>query len=66
MNKLRKVYEIIGYVYDADEHCISCTNKRFYGKKALIDFEGNAIHPIFLGDELDTPPVCGDCLELLD
>ena len=78
MIKNRKSYEIIGYAYDAELHCVRCAEKKFptgykneYSYKKSLSLEGNGndgeeIHPIFLGAEFDTPPVCGDCFELLD
>lgn len=79
MGKYRKTYEIVGYAYDSELHCVKCAEKRFpegykneYSYKKCLSLEGNGnnseeIHPIFLGDEfVDAPPVCGDCFELLD
>jgi hypothetical protein len=66
---MRKSYEVIGYTYEADCHCLDCAGKRFpendrcelYG----TDREGNEIHPIFFDTEFDSVPVCGDCFEIL-
>jgi predicted dehydrogenase len=71
MLHFRKSYEVIGYTYEADCHCLDCTRKRFGGEPEAVDYtatdnEGNDIHPIFLGDEFETAPVCGDCLTELE
>lgn len=49
---LRPDYEVIGYSYEADYHCIECTLKRFTDKddNTWRDNEGNPVHPIFLGN----------------
>ena len=70
----RKSFEVVGYAYDADLHCLDCTEKRFgvegeesfgvYGEETK-DSEGNSIHPIFL-DSLQGGEVCGDCLEPIE
>ena len=46
----------IAYTYEADIHCIDCTNKRyesngFNGKYNALDNEGNLVHPLFSTDE---------------
>lgn len=67
---------VIGYAYDADLHCVECTEKRFgadaleadaSGLAELTDSEGNPLHPIFLWDEnLDESACCcGDCSEAI-
>lgn len=70
MNKLRSLTEIIGWAYDADYHCPRCAEIEF-GAAGLEsdmtqDSEGNPIQPIFLSQEFDYQPVCGDCHEPLD
>lgn len=67
----RKSYEVIGYAYDADLHCPECALKRFTqaqldGDDRATDSENNPIHPIFLSDEFESMPYCGDCHEPLD
>jgi hypothetical protein len=67
----RKHYEVIGYAYEADLHCLDCAANRWGEAVYKLDFtaidgEGNPVHPVFLGDEYDTPPVCGDCHQRLD
>jgi len=66
----RKTYEVIGYAYEADLHCVACTIKRFGVRMEFLDKveddEGNPIHPVFLGDEREGPEYCGDCREELD
>lgn len=66
MPQFRKTYEVIGYAYEADIHCPDCARKRFPNPNKATDNEGNEVHPVFLGDEFDTPPCCGDCFEPLD
>lgn len=59
--------DIIAYTYEADYHCIDCTNKRFaYYHTGIVrdehvdwwgiyedqkDSEGNFVHPVFVTDE---------------
>ena len=66
MPTYRKTYEVIGYAYEADMHCPDCARKRFKNPDKATDNEGNEVRPIFLGDEHDSPPYCGDCHELLE
>lgn len=59
-----KAWDVIGYAYEADIHCVSCTKKRFPNVEdndRLEDSEGNPIHPIFASDEGSDSEVCGDC-----
>jgi hypothetical protein len=62
-----KAYDVIGYAYEADVHCLSCARARFDGEPddETEDSEGNLVHPIFTGDECACAEVCGDCLEPL-
>lgn len=58
--------DVIGYAYDADLHCESCTRKRFPDAddefSDVQDSEGNDIHPVFAGEEHDPAgEYCGDC-----
>ena len=68
----RKSYEVIGYYYEADLHCLDCAFYRFgvvvhsLDTSGVIDREGNSITPAFLGDEYESYPHCGDCFEPLD
>ena len=68
----RKTYEVTGYAYDADLHCLECTSKRFNGDAQAVDYtaidsEGNEIHPVFLSDDTGEYPIlCADCLNRLD
>ncbi len=67
----RKVYEIIGWVFEADIHCPECTYRRFPelqedNNARIQDREGNEVRPIFLGDEHESPPYCGGCFQPLD
>lgn len=62
---MRKVFEVIGYTYEADVHCPDCARKRFTDPDHAEDREGNPVHPLFLGD-VEEPEYCGDCGEELD
>lgn len=58
--------EVVGYAYEADLHCETCTRKRFPEADEefsdVEDSEGNPIHPMFAGDEHDpSGEYCGDC-----
>ena len=69
---------IIGYTYEADYHCVDCTENRFgqddLGYAFTVDNEDNLVHPIFSTDEIayswdyrnsfDT--VCGDCAKEIE
>ena len=72
-----KSYDVIGYTFEADVHCVACTIDRFGGlpEFGAVDSEGNEPHPVFAdeyGDfvsEVDNDfggvtqyaPVCSDC-----
>lgn len=62
-----KAWEVIGYTYEADYHCVDCAEKRFgpgvdnLGKEPKYDNEGNMVHPIFASDEFEETESCGDC-----
>jgi hypothetical protein len=63
-----KAYDIVGYAYEADVHCVDCAVARFGSQqhwRDAVDNEGNPIHPIFAGDENASEEVCGDCFEPL-
>jgi hypothetical protein len=62
-----KAWDIVGFTYDADVHCVECTAARFGAKledanDPPVDSEGNELHPIFASDE-GSPEgeVCADC-----
>ena len=65
---------IIAYTYEADVHCIDCTENTFGEKftkmRGLSDYflpddrEGNRVHPLFDCDEIQYL-ACGDCHEVL-
>jgi len=61
---------IIGYTYEADYHCVDCTENRFgqddLGYAFTVDNEDNLVHPIFSIDEIDSDAVCGDCLKEIE
>jgi hypothetical protein len=71
----RKSFEIVGYTYEADIHCLDCTEKRFNveideyqgfeGEDKIEDREGNNPHPVFL-DNLEGEEYCGDCFKKID
>lgn len=62
----RKTYEVVGYIYEADRHCIDCTHARFgTDLDNSEDNEGNAIFPLTLG-ELDESTTCGTCGATID
>ena len=50
------------YTYEADAHCIACTDARFGDK--THDLEGNPINPVFVTDEFDLTH-CGTCHKAL-
>lgn len=70
---------IVAYTYEADVHCVNCTNTRF-GQYIRFprdtngipldstDREGNTIHPVFSTDEVTTTHFthCGTCLQPLE
>ena len=65
--------EIMGYTYEADMHCTSCTIERFGdwdlsmrmdAKDWPHDSEGNPVHVVWSVDEY-TPSMCGTCHENL-
>ena len=64
-----KHWEIVGYTYDADAHCVTCAEERFGpqvhdDEQPPEDSEGNEIHPMFAGDEYSSEGEhCGDCGE---
>ena len=66
----RKSYEVVGYAYEADLHCVECATVRFgqaldqWPKPRPNDNEGNEVSPIFL-DEAKDSDVCRDCRKQL-
>jgi hypothetical protein len=62
-----KAYDIVGFAYEGDVHCVECATFRFpqLHTEHVEDSEGNLVHPIFAGDECACAEVCGDCLEPL-
>ena len=60
--------DIIGYSFEADHHCVACTEARFGAPvpEDAEDDEGNPVHPIFASEEFEEEPVCGDCFEPLE
>ena len=66
----RKTYEVVGYTYDADMHCVDCTITHF-GAEAMTrrisptDSEGNHIQVVFLEQATDGN-VCRECRRRLN
>jgi hypothetical protein len=66
MTTYRKTYEVVGYTYEAAEHCVMCTieavrNDPYASSiEEWTDREGNEAHPIFL-DQLTGNNYCDDC-----
>lgn len=60
----RKTYEIVGYAYDADAHCVACATAQGMTDPQIEDSEGNPVTPIFLDQSDDM--ICGDCFARLD
>jgi hypothetical protein len=65
----RKTYELVGYVYDADLHCVLCATERFgealTSRRLPEDSEGNTVYPLIL-EEVTEGDVCRDCLRRLN
>ena len=73
-------YDVLGFTYDADSHCIPCAVKRFGdgGSPDILpsgveDSEGNEPYPIFVDSEwfdvssdLCETLHCGTCGDLID
>lgn len=71
---------IIGYTYEADQHCVTCTKKRFEGcgdatngfkdehglHKYQKDGEENLVRPMFSTDEQLETPFCGTCHAVIE
>ncbi len=61
-------FDVVGYTFEADMYCVSCTQKRFgRGYDTAIDREGNEVHPIFAGSEVEGPEdeCCGACGDVI-
>lgn len=65
-------YDIVGYTYEADWHCVPCTVERFgnapESRETVTDSEGNRIHAVVARDVTadDRDAVCGSCRERID
>lgn len=68
---------IVGYAYDAEIHCTPCAKKTHRQPDAAdadangiplsaTDTEGNAVGPVFDGQESDSPQNCRDCGEPIE
>ena len=66
--------DVIGYVYDAANYCVACTQRRFEGVEGssydehgvpvdAVGDEGNVIGAIFRDTETDYDVVCDVCLD---
>lgn len=68
----RKLYEVVGYIYEAGYHCADCAEKRFpeistSDEVFYLDREGNEVGWLFLGDcEPGETYGCDTCLAELD
>jgi hypothetical protein len=75
-----KFWEVVGYTYDADVHCVACTRGYIVNTgqtldpddiddydlaEQFTDSEGNELHPMFAGDEYMETEYCGDCGEVI-
>lgn len=67
---------IIGYTYEADEHCANCAAQRLIGTGRGpidangvpfdgVDTEGNIIMPRFAHDEVPEDINCGTCGDVI-
>lgn len=61
---------IVGWKYEADIHCWDCATRRLPKLRndpnaAILDSEGNEVHPIFETDEGALDEVCGDCFDYI-
>ncbi len=60
---------VIGYTYEADYHCVDCTENRFgqddLGYAFTVDNEDNSIHPVFSTDEIQEYSACAECSVLI-
>ena len=64
MSKNRKSYEVVGYAYEGDVHCLECAKGRFSDiRKFTLD--DNEVQPIFLGEVSDCL-TCGGCYAKID
>ncbi len=64
MIKKQKVYEVIGYAYEADVHCLECSERRFSDTRKFR-LDDNEVQPVFLGEVTDYL-TCGDCYAKID
>ena len=53
-----KAWQIVGYSYDADIHCLDCIEQSGIDIDR-VDSEGNERHPVFVSDYEDE--TCGQC-----
>lgn len=66
--------QIVGWQYDAADHCQSCAEKRFPVSRVSdsgreiegTDSHGDPIHAIFVGTEYTYQPSCDGCGELIE
>lgn len=62
-----KAWDILGYAYEADMHCLDCARKRFGPKldnAETEDSDGNKLAPLF-ASSVEQQEVCGDCLQVI-
>lgn len=68
MIPFRKSFEVVGYTYGADMHCLVCASHAFGPVVFELWWPGEDVvdvSPIFL-DQTDGTEVCGSCLGVLD
>ena len=61
--------DVVGYSFEADTHCLSCTEARFPGTLPVseyFDSEGNTPGAIFADEAADYDMECGTCGWRLD
>lgn len=62
-----KAFDVLGYAYEADMHCLDCARKRFgpaLEDPDTEDSEGNKLSPLFVSS-VEQEEVCGDCLQVI-
>ncbi len=61
--------DVVGYAYESDTHCLSCTEVRFPGSIPVAEYfdaEGNTPVAIFADEAVSEEFVCGTCGRRLD
>lgn len=70
-----KSYDVVGYAYDADVHCVPCSQKAYsqddldlLSTRHMAEFGGTLDSdptPIFPNEAIENNEHCGDCGVLL-